>query len=142
MDGLKSKNIPVTSWRFQNSFHQLKSAILFQLIGREWLILLYSNVTNKLSFISESMHLSIQRDRLSYICVFILYIPSNLRKHTKLRSKGSNDKTRKFLSHVWKHYLIWGRICGQQHTPPNFRVCARQKVPAKLFKIWHILYIR
>ena len=27
-------------------------------------------------------------------------------------------------------------------TPPNFRVCARQKVPAKRFKICHILYIR
>ena len=26
-------------------------------------------------------------------------------------------------------------------TPPNLRVCARQKVPAKRFKICHILYI-
>ena len=32
---------------------------------------------------------------------------------------------------------------GKQHcTPPNFRVCARRKVPAKCCKIWHILYIR
>ena len=27
-------------------------------------------------------------------------------------------------------------------TPPNFRVCAQRKVPAKRFKICHILYIR
>ena len=27
------------------------------------------------------------------------------------------------------------------HTPPKFRICARQKVPAKCFKIYHILYI-
>ena len=27
-------------------------------------------------------------------------------------------------------------------TPPNFRVCAQQKVPAKCFKLCHILYIR
>ena len=28
------------------------------------------------------------------------------------------------------------------HTPPNFKVCARRKVPAKRFKNCHILYIR
>ena len=28
-----------------------------------------------------------------------------------------------------------------QCTPPNFRVCARRKVPTKRFKICHILYI-
>ena len=27
-------------------------------------------------------------------------------------------------------------------TPPNFRVCAPQNVPAKCFKICHILYMR
>ena len=33
-------------------------------------------------------------------------------------------------------------LCYPCTTPPNFRVCAWQKVPAKCFKICHILYIR
>ena len=30
----------------------------------------------------------------------------------------------------------------QQDTPPNFKVCARRKVPTKRFKFCHILYVR
>ena len=38
--------------------------------------------------------------------------------------------------------FLWFLFCKYRITPPNFRVCARQKVPAKRFKICHILYIR
>ena len=34
------------------------------------------------------------------------------------------------------------RSARSYSTPPNFRVCARWKVPAKWFKIYHILYMR
>ena len=60
-----------------------------------------------------------------------------------------------------KHVRVWVRVerigssprfgflCGtcssneiQSFTPPNFRVCAQQKVPSKRFKICHISCIR
>ena len=49
---------------------------------------------------------------------------------------------------IFQHYmrfsnaLILGGTLLLPSTPPNFRVCARRKVPAKHFKICHILYIR
>ena len=39
--------------------------------------------------------------------------------------------SKKKLLHIIYEYL---------HTPPYFRVCAKRNVPAKLFKICHILY--
>ena len=45
-----------------------------------------------------------------------------------------------FLSHKKKTYF--GNLFPSWCTPPNFRVCARWNVPAKRFKICHILYIQ
>ena len=38
------------------------------------------------------------------------------------------------------HYVLKGY--SSYSTPPNFRDCAQRKVPAKRFKICHILYIQ
>ena len=42
-----------------------------------------------------------------------------------------------FMKYVWWIYFLWG---WWLHISPNFRVCARQQVPAKRFKIYHILF--
>ena len=40
---------------------------------------------------------------------------------------------------MWKQFIIYFLYIL---TPPNFRVCTQRKVPAKRFKICHILFIR
>ena len=43
------------------------------------------------------------------------------------------------FDHLYRQYQRSNRYYT---TPPNFKVCARRKVPEKFFKICHILYIR
>ena len=47
------------------------------------------------------------------------------------------------VSRIKKDCKFFGKknYVDQSLTPPNFRVCAWQKVPAKRWKICHILYI-
>ena len=47
-----------------------------------------------------------------------------------------------FFWPVWRFDWLICQLARKLLTPPNFRVCARRKVPAKRFKICHILYIR
>ena len=68
---------------------------------------------------------NVNLSRLAPICILALHVlPLVLLQF---------DNTRHFVFDM-PHFM--------QSTPPNFRECARQKVPAKCFKICHILYIR
>ena len=46
------------------------------------------------------------------------------------------------LDGIWLHPKINFSVISSENTTSNFRVYAQRKVPAKCFKIYHILYIR